>query len=603
MTQNEKYLNERYMKFEAEDYLEQLRKENEELNRQIKNERKLNDKLNKQVKKLKKENKHFKSSKAYKVWKKYAKIKDKPKGENKAEAKTAKAKLKNEDEAQDKTAKAKLKNEDKAQDKTRKPKNLKDIKVAFISDQFTYDCFKYEFTPISLHPKTWKEEMKENPDIFLCESTWFGHNFTGKGPWNNKILKLYKKDENRKILLKILEYCRENNIPTVFWNKEDPPNYRTEKYSFAETAKEFDYIFTTAKECIEWYKNDFDHPHVYALPFAGQPKLFNPLNLTGETIDAIIFAGRYTEKYPERARLMVEVLDKIDEQWKDMKIYDRYYFKKGPHFPEKYEKYINPAIDYEETPIVYKQAKWGLNINTVTESETMFARRVFEYSLSNVNILTNYSKGVREIFGDNVFEFDNLEILPDFNGDYEDKRMNNLYNVLENHTYTERWKEILDTIGFEYKEDEEQISIIYKIEDLSKLDEAIENFNKIDYSFKDLQIILSSKCLNDDEELDSIKEKYGEIESIYIENDDAEKELKDNIDSEYWIISNGLIESDFIKKAILHYKYLNKHYAICKGEDKFRLGMEKTVENKVIPRERLDYLDGNENTEVDVYYI
>lgn len=585
MTQYEKYLNERYLKFETEDSLEQLKKENKKLNSAIKNEKKLNEKLNREIKKLKKENKHFKSTKAYKIWKKYAKIKDKTE-EKKSESNSLKSTLK----------------EKKVQKETNQPKKLKDIKVAFISDQFTYDCFKYEFTPISLHPKTWKEEMKENPDIFLCESTWFGHNFTGKGPWNNKILKLYKKDENRKVLLKILKYCRENNIPTVFWNKEDPPNYRTEKYSFAETAKEFDYIFTTAKECIEWYKNDFDHPNVYALPFGGQPKLFNPLNLTGETIDSIIFAGRYTEKYPERARLMVEVLDKIDEQWKDMKIYDRYYFKKGPHFPEKYEKYINPAIDYEETPIVYKQAKWGLNINTVTESETMFARRVFEYSLSNVNILSNYSKGVRKIFGDNVFEFDNLETLPDFDGDYEDKRMKNLYNVLENHTYTERWKEILDTIGFEYIEDENRISIIYKIDDLDKLDDVVDNFNKIDYPSKELQIILSPECLNEDEDLDSIKKKYCEIETIYLENE-YEEELKDNIDSEYWIISHKLLEQDFIKNAILHYKYLNRNYAVCKGESKFTLGMEKDYENKVIPRERLDYLNGNDDVEVDVYYI
>jgi hypothetical protein len=281
---------------------------------------------------------------------------------------------------------------------------------------------------------------------------------------------------------------------------------------------------------------------------------------------------------------MIEVLDKIDEQWKKMRIYDRYSSRKGPHFPEKYDKYINPAIPYDETPIVYRQAKWGLNINSVTESETMFARRVFEYSMSNVNILTNYSKGVRKIFKDNVFEFNDMETLPDFNGDYEEKRLNNLYNVLENHTYTERWKQILDTMGFEYIEEEDHISIIYKIEDLSKLDDVIANFNQIDYPFKNLQVILSTNCVNDETDLDSIKEKHGEIEEIHIEKEDYEKELKEKIDSEYWMIADGLIESDFIKKAILHYKYLNDNYAVCNGENRFTLGIEKDFENKVIPR-------------------
>ena len=351
MTQHENYLNERYQRYELEDSMEQLRKENEKLSKIIKDEKKLNEKLNKDVKKLKKENRHFKSTKAYKVWRKYAKIKGEGKAKNKpSKSSENKAKV---------DAKAKADAKGKAENK-KQPKKLKDFKVAFISDQFTYDCFKYEFTPISIYPKTWKEEMKEKPDIFFCESTWDGHNYTGKGPWRDKIIKWYKRDENRKILLKILEYCRQNNIPTVFWNKEDPPNYRTENHSFAETAKEFDYIFTTAKECIECYEKDFNHPNVNALLFAAQPKLFNPLNVTGETIDAVIFAGRYTEKYPERARLMIEVLDKIDEQWKKMKIYDRYSSRKGPHFPKKYDKYINPAIPYDETPIVYRQAKWGL---------------------------------------------------------------------------------------------------------------------------------------------------------------------------------------------------------------------------------------------------
>ena len=587
MDKYENYLNKRYEKFEIKDSIEQLKKENEELEKTIKNNKTLNADLKKEIKDLKKENKHFKSSKAFRLWKKFAKIKVKSENKNKS-----------------KVTEANLEHKNKNEEKKIQAKNLKDFKVAIICDQFTYDCFKYEFTPISLHPKTWKEEMKENPDIFFCESAWSGHNFKkGKGPWNKKIYRNNKKEENRKVLLEILDYCREKNIPTVFWNKEDPPNYNYEKYSFSKTAKEFDYIFTSAKECVKCYKKDFNHPNVHVLLFAGQPKLFNPLNLSGKTIEPIIFAGRYTEKYPERARLLVEVLDKIDEQWGDLKIYDRYYYRKGPHFPEKYKKYINPAIAYDETSTIYKQAKWGLNINSVTESETMFARRIFEYSLSNVNILTNYSKGVRKIFGDNVFEFNNMERLPDFKGDYEEKRLNNLYNVLENHTYTKRWKEILDTMGFEYIEEEDYISIIYKTEDLRNIDEIVENFRDIDYPYKILQIIISSKFSDNDIDVNLINDKYSEIEKIYLEKEDYKKEMKNNIDSEYWIISNDLLESDFIKKAILHYEYLNKNYAICKGKDKFTLGIEKDYENKVIPRKRLDYLDIAEETEVDVYYI
>lgn len=576
MAQYEKYLNERYKKLEAEDSIKQLKRENE--------------KLNKEIKKLKKENRHLKSTKAYKIWKKYAKIKDKKLNENQNK------RLKNKGEGT-KTINKKKKNS---------LKKMKDINVAFISDQFSYDSFKYEFNLISLSPKSWKKQFEnEKIDLFFCESTWHGHNYSkGLGPWYRKIIKFNDgKTGSREILFEILEYCKKNGIPTVFWNKEDPVYYNNETQSFAETAQYFDYIFTSSMECIDRYKKDYDHPFVFPLMFAGQPKLFNPLNLTDETIEELVFAGSFNPKHKERVKKMVDVIDRILDEWKNIRIYDRFYGKWWAGYPEKYKDYVNPPIDYFETADIYKKMKWGLNINTVTESETMFARRIFELALTNNNILTNYSKGVKKIFEDNVFYFDEIDTLPDYNGDYEEKRLNNLYNVLKNHTYTERWKEILDAIGFEYIADEDRVSVIYKIEDLNKLDAFIENFNQINYPFKNLQIVLSEKCLNDDIDLDSIKESSGEIEKIHIERDEYEKELKKDILSEYWIICNEPLDSDFIEKAILHYKYLNKNYSICKGDNKFTLGIEGDYENKLIPRERLDYLEMTDGIEADVYYI
>ena len=66
---------------------------------------------------------------------------------------------------------------------------MRDIKVALIADQFTYDSYKYEFNAITINPDDWKEKFKtEKPDIFLCESAWDGHNFEGLyGPWREKI--------------------------------------------------------------------------------------------------------------------------------------------------------------------------------------------------------------------------------------------------------------------------------------------------------------------------------------------------------------------------------------------------------------------------------
>lgn len=548
MDYDNSYFKDRYEIFELEDEIDELNKKQKLLMEENHN--------------LKKENKYLKSSKAYKLFESYLK----------------------------------LRNEYKSEDiEKREVKNLKDIKVAIICDQFTYDSYKYEFTAISILPDIWMEQFEaEKPDLFFCESAWDGHNFEGLyGPWRDKISKDYRLDgENRTILFDILEYCREKSIPTIFWNKEDPPHYRNEMISYAETAKEFDYIFTSSENCIKHYKKDFNHPHVYSLMFAGQPKLFNPLNLSGESIDEIAFAGSYYTNHPKRAKMMEDIFDRLIENGQRLLIFNRLYYKDWGAYPERYNEYINPPIDYTETPLLYKKMKWGLNFNIVTDSKTMFARRMFELALCNVNIITNYSVGVDEIFKDNVFVFDRNEGLPDFSRDYEEQRMNNLYAVLENHTYTKRWKQILDTIGFEYIEDENQVDVIYKIDGIDEVDSCIDNFNKITYPKKALKILIKDKSAD-------INEKYEGICGIYKENE--MDKLKKDMDSEFWILLDKEIEPDFIKKAILHYQYLNKRFSICEGEKKFTLNSVDGVENKLINKINIDYIDNLEK--IDVYYI
>lgn len=473
----------------------------------------------------------------------------------------------------------------------KKIKNLRDIKVALIADQFTYDSYKYEFNAITINPDDWEEKFKtEKPDIFLCESAWDGHNFEGLyGPWREKIYQKLNEKENRTILFEILEYCRKNSIPTVFWNKEDPPHYKDHRLSYADTASRFDYIFTTSANCIKHYKKDFNHPHVYSLMFAGQPRLFNPLNMSGETIEDVVFAGSYYEDKPERARLMDDIFDRLIAEGVNLRIYDRQHFKNWGNYPERFQAYTLPPIDYKDTADIYKKMKWGLNFNIVTDSETMFARRVFELALSNVYIITNYSLGVCKIFDDNIFVFDREEGIPDFTKDYETERMNNLYNVLENHTYKNRWKQVLDTIGFEYRQDPEDIAVIYRLDDESEMDAIINDFNSIDYPEKTLNIIA-------DESLKGLKEKYGAIDGIYPSLD----KLKKDISTQYIILIDGAIDNDFIRKAILHYQYLDKDIAIAEGSDKFSLSAEKGIENKVIPLRNHDFI---EDGEIKVYYI
>lgn len=461
-------------------------------------------------------------------------------------------------------------------------KYIDEIKVAFISDQFTYDSFKYEFKIIELSPDNWLNKFEEEkPDLFFCESTWHGY-FNGEnGVWAGKIEKINEEGENRKILFEILNYCKTNNIPTIFWNKEDPVYYNREGRFFTDTASKFDYIFTSAEEVVDEYKKDYNRDNVHTLMFAGQPMIFNPINNSNERESNVIFAGSYYKDHEERAKVMDLIFDKIIEQDIELKIYDRTYYQDIPHigYPEKYKKYTLPPIDYKDTSEIYKKSKWAININTITQSDTMFARRVFELALSNTNIISNYSKGMKNIFKNNLFIIEEDD-FPDLNKNYEEKRLENIYTVLKYHTYYERWKYILDTINFPYKEKTKDIEIIFEGNGQNISD--IENkFNKINYAQKKLVLI-------SDNDLNTEYETYSDINTALAD-----------IKSEFYIIANDSLDDDFIEKAILHYKYLDKNYGIKSGANKFTLDTTSENEN-ILFNKKINVLNNEYN---EIYYI
>ncbi len=54
----------------------------------------------------------------------------------------------------------------------------------------------------------------------------------------------------------------------------------------------------------------------------------------------------------------------------------------------------------EEILQAYKGYRYGLNMNSIKGSPTMFARRVFELMACNTVVLSNHSDGIVEQFGD-----------------------------------------------------------------------------------------------------------------------------------------------------------------------------------------------------------
>lgn len=359
-----------------------------------------------------------------------------------------------------------------------------DLKVACVLDEFSFSAYKFEANFLQLSVENYADELKEfNPDLLFIESAWRGKD----GKWGSKV------GHADFEIIELLSWCKDNGVPTVFWNKEDPVHFK----SFLNVAKFFDYVFTTDIDCIQRYKQALKHNRVYSLPFAFQPKLHNPIE-EFQRIEGVCFAGAYYKKYEQRNKDFENILNPISEQF-EVDIYDRNYLDNNPDysFPEKYSNRIVGTLGFEDINLAYKGYEIGLNLNTIKDSQTMFARRVFELLASNTIVFSNYSRGIKLLFGDLVFCSDSGdEILKRYNqlkeNDLALLRLKGLRNVFASHTYKHRFAHIISKITEEKNsfQPEKRVVVVSIVNDELECENVINDFISQTYSNKKL-IILS----------------------------------------------------------------------------------------------------------------
>ncbi len=349
----------------------------------------------------------------------------------------------------------------------------KHARIATIMDEFTAFCFAPEAETLQLTPTHFKEELASfKPDFLFIESAWQGK----EGLWKLKV------SQQGEELLKLIQYCRDSDIKTLFWNKEDPVHFGT----FIETAKLADVVFTTDIDCIQKYKEILQHNEVYLLPFAAQPKTHNPIERF-ERLDKFNFAGSYYLKYPIRQRDFA-TLSEVAVESKGLDIYDRNFNNDHPHyqFPERYQPLILGSLPPEEIDKAYKGYEFGINMNTIKQSQTMFARRVFEMLASNTIVLSNYSRGCRLFFGDLVISSDDEQELkralePILTDSFYRKKfkLEGIRKVLSEHTYEQRLRYILQKLKIEWEEPvpNQKIAVIAKCDSQTELASVIAQFS------------------------------------------------------------------------------------------------------------------------------
>ncbi len=380
-----------------------------------------------------------------------------------------------------------------------KPSIKHHYKIVCILDEFSYECFKYESRFIQLEPESWKEIIdREKPDLLFVESAWKGKN----KKWQHKI-SAWKNSKN-KTICDIVNFCQEKQIPTVFWNKEDPSNFQF----FIDSARHFDYIFTSDENSIDKYKDIVGHDRIYVLPFAAQPRLHNPIDRDKEKLGQIAFAGTwYNHKYENRRKNLNYLLTPALHY--NLHIYNRMHNMKNKdyEFPSIYKPYIKGFLDYSDMIKAYKKYDVFLNVNSIEDSPTMCSRRVFEILACGTSIISNHSLAINKLFPGIVAVIQSeqeaeqcLQTIAE-NKEYRDKLgLLGIREVLNKHTYKHRLETVFDYVGLPYlKADIETIAVFAFVNSNQEIDLVINNYLRQQYDFKSLFIISPSKRLKKDD--------------------------------------------------------------------------------------------------------
>lgn len=362
---------------------------------------------------------------------------------------------------------------------------LRNLRIAGILDELSCFCFPYECRFLNLDIFDWKEALETfQPQMLFVESAWHGVS----NHWYRKVYTVSV--ELRDLTL----WCKQRNIPTVFWNKEDPVHFDT----FLGAAGLFDYVYTTDMDCVPLYKRLLGHSRVGTLPFAVCTQTFNPIEKY-ERKSGCCFAGGYYALQKERSKDLETLFDACSDLF-SIDIYDRNVYPGNPDytFPEKYQKHIVGSLPMNKIDVAYKGYMWGITLNTVKNSSTMQARRIFELLACNTLSISNPCVGITNLLGDLVISYtddesfqNRIHLLQDQLFAEDKLKLQALRKVLTQHTYYERIKTLVkDVLFWDLEDAAEEICVYSVVSSQAQIDAVMRSFERQAYPNKTLVFVV-----------------------------------------------------------------------------------------------------------------
>jgi spore maturation protein CgeB len=274
------------------------------------------------------------------------------------------------------------------------------LKIALVADYFTTECLSAECRVRSMTPGNFREVIGEwKPDMVFVESAFHGVN----GAWRYELAKQPKPLclGRQMAIFRLVECARAHRIPTVFWNKDDGAFFD----AFIDVAKVFDYIFTTDINCVERYRQHVqkDVPvNTLAMPY--QPAFHHFTGFHFKRNEACFTGSYYRRILSDRRRFLDMLFDVCEETELRLNVFDRNHDRLSRHFEfrfhKKHQLHLHAKVPHRETGQIYKTHVASLNVNSVTDSETMCSRRLLEILACGGIAVTNSSRAVARYFSD-----------------------------------------------------------------------------------------------------------------------------------------------------------------------------------------------------------
>lgn len=265
--------------------------------------------------------------------------------------------------------------------------------ILYIGDDFTYKNLQgvgnvvniayHELDTLEYVLIHFSKEIKI--DFAFVESLW-------EGKENSFFFQ--SREKKNQAMLDFITICKRQRIKTIFYNKEDPVHFT----SFLPVAKQVNLVITTDKERVKDYQRE-QIKNVYYDGFFVNTKIFNPF---GSDINAmkeiIFFAGSHYPNYQERSEFIQNTFLQFANDF-GLEIIDRNRDKiNGENkFPKNLRPYITKgSLDIEDLIIYTKKFKYALNLNSVINSDTMIARRVYEQLALGKIVVSNYALSIEK---------------------------------------------------------------------------------------------------------------------------------------------------------------------------------------------------------------